>query len=126
MQMGKFPKPCKKEKEPHSVPQTPVPWTSSASHTPSAATACCCRLGRGRRGCCYLSSEKLRVRTRVLLAMISQGVRSTVYSGGSPKEEALARLCVCVRVSVRTSACVSKAIFRHSSGTAVESTFQGY
>lgn len=96
MQMGKFPKPCKKEKEPHSVPQTPVPWTSSASHTPSAATACCCRLGRGSRGCCYLSSEKLRVRTRVLLAMISQGVRSTVYSGGSPKEEALARLCVCV------------------------------
>lgn len=60
--------------------------------------------------------------------MISQGVRSTVYTGGSPKEEALARLCVCVcvRVSVRTSVCVSKAIFRHSSGTAVESTFQGY
>lgn len=61
------------------------------------------------------------------MAMISQGVRSTVYSGGSPKEEeALARLCVRVCVNVRTHAFVSKAIFRHSSGTAVESTFQGY
>lgn len=34
MQMGKFPKPCKKEKKLHSVPQMLVAWTSSAFHTP--------------------------------------------------------------------------------------------